>query len=361
VIVFMTGAAGAAGASVLDRLCGEPSVERVYALAHRSPLAGHPKVRAVPGSITAGTSLGMDDAFTREVVTDTTAILHAAADTRFDAPLPTLRSTNVHGTANLIRLAHRLPRLDRVLVLSTVYVAGRRTGRIRESELSDEAGFVNGYEQSKYEMEEQLVHAGRELPLAIGRLGTIVGDSRDGRVGRPAAFHHALRLYYQSLAPMLPGEPDSPVDVIASDYAADALVTLLCREFRPGARWHVCAGDDAPGLNELLDLTIAAFLASRPAWRRRAIARPAIVSLAAFERFADSVEELQDATLAAATRVVRPFAPQLAFPKRFDDAAAQAGLAAHGLVRPAFREYFPRVVDHLINAHWACPPREASA
>jgi nucleoside-diphosphate-sugar epimerase len=353
VVVFMTGASGAAGRAILDRLCDEPLVERVYALVHRSglPSAGA-KVRAVRGTISAGATLGLDPQTARLVTAEATAVLHAAADTRFDAPIEILRAVNVEGTLRVLDWARQAAGLDRVLVLSTVYVAGRRTGRITEDDLIHDAGFVNHYERSKYEMEEALADC-RDVPVAVARLSTIVGDSRDGRVARSAAFHHALRLYYQSLAPMLPGTPDSPVDLIPLDYAADAVVTLLCREYRAGARWHVCAGDDAPCLDELLDLAIEAFLASRPAWRRRAIARPAIVPLSAFDRFADSVEELRDTALSAATRSVRPFAPQLAYPKWFDETAARGCLAAHGIVPAPFREYFPRVVDHLIRTHWS--------
>jgi hypothetical protein len=115
----------------------------------------------------------------------------------------------------------------------------------------------------------------------------------------------------------------------------------------------VCAADDAPEIGRLLDLAIDAFHACRPAWRRRAIAKPAIVPLATFERFADTVEELDDATLSAATRLVRPFAPQLAFPKRFDDTAAREILDAHGVGRPPFQSYFRRVVQYLIEAQWS--------
>lgn len=352
-VVFMTGPSGAAGRAILDRLCGEPRVERVYALVHRSPLpSGGAKVRAVQGAISAGATLGLDPETARLVTTETTAVLHAAADTRFDAPFEVLRSVNVDGTSRVLDWARQAPGLDRVLVLSTVYVAGRRTGRIAEDDLAHAAGFVNDYERSKYDMEVALAGC-RDVPVAVARLSTIVGDSRDGRVTRTAAFHHALRLYYQSLAPMLPGTPDSRVDLIPLDYAADAVVTMLCREYRAGSRWHVCAGDHAPRLDELLDLTIEAFLASRPAWRRRAIARPAIVPLSAFDRFADSVEELHDTALSAATRSVRPFAPQLAYPKCFDDTGTRACLTPHGIAPAPFREYFPRVVDHLIRTHWS--------
>ena len=351
-VVFLTGATGVIGRELLARLIDRPEVERLYALVRRAGLT-HPSRKVIPveGDITAGGSLGMTDAALREVAGVTT-VLHAAADTRFDAPATELRDANVVGTRNVVEFGRRLRQLERVCVLSTVYVAGRRQGRILETDLVHDAGFVNAYERSKYEMEAQLQEDQHTLPIAVARLSTVIGDSSNGQVGSQAAFHHALRLYYQSLAPMLPGVAENRVDLIPTDYAAAAVTALLCTEFQPGTTWHVCAADEAPQLGELLDLSIDAFHACRPAWRRRAIAKPAIVPLATFDRFADTVEELQDATLSAATRVVRPFAPQLAFPKLFDDTVARRSLDAHGIVRPHFPTYFRRVVRHLVEVHW---------
>jgi nucleoside-diphosphate-sugar epimerase len=352
-VLFLTGASGAVGQQLLARLVVRPDVERVYALVHETPVpTSSPKVVTLEGSITAGDTLGMTSG-ALTALKGVTGVIHAAADTRFDAREAELHDTNVNGTQYVLQFARRLPQLDRVCVLSTVYVAGRRRGRIHESELEHDAGFVNAYERSKYEMEAMIEERGHGLPVAVARLSTVIGDSRDGHVGSQAAFHHALRLYYQSLAPMLPGVADSPVDLIPTDYAAAAVTTLACDGFRPYATWHVCAAEDAPEIDHLLDLAIEAFHACRPAWRRRAIAKPAIVPLATFERFADTVDELADATLSAATRLVRPFAPQLAFPKQFDETAARAILEARGVVRPPFHSYFRRVVQHLIEAHWS--------
>jgi nucleoside-diphosphate-sugar epimerase len=352
-VILITGASGVVGREILARLVARADVARVYALVRHTPARPLPRgVIPVDGSITAGESLGLTAAARRHLA-DVTAVIHAAADTRFDGPAAELNETNIDGTNNVLAFARTLGQLDRVCALSTVYVAGRRSGRILESELSHDAGFVNAYERSKYEMEVQLQNQRRTLPIAVARLSTVIGDSRDGHVGSQSAFHHALRLYYHSLAPMLPGIPGSPVDVIPTDYAADAIVTLACDEFRPGATWHICAAGEAPEIEQLLDAAIEAFHACRPAWRRRAIAKPAIVPLATFERFADTVEELRDTTLTSATRLVRPFAPQLAFPKRFDDSDTSPCLRAHGLACPPFGSYFRRIVQHLIDAHWS--------
>src|ERR1700732_4694965 len=80
-------------------------------------------------------------------------IIHAAATTRFDLSLADARKANVLATKHLVRFAGRCRHLARFALLSTVFVSGRRQGRILESERVHTAGFVNTYEQSKYEAE----------------------------------------------------------------------------------------------------------------------------------------------------------------------------------------------------------------
>jgi hypothetical protein len=100
----------------------------------------------------------------------------------------------------------------------------------------------------------------------------------------------------------------------------------------------------------LLDLTTASFLAHRPAWRRRAIDRPALVNLETFDLFRRSVDQVGDSGLRASMAVVSQFAPQLAFPKRFDDRRCQAALAGAGIERPPIRELWQNVVRWLVQA-----------
>src|SRR6185436_15394546 len=89
----------------------------------------------------------------RARVEQVTAIIHAAAVTRFDQSAATANRNNVTGTANLIRLARTCPRIDRIAVLSTAHVAGRRRGAIAEDDLQIDGGFHNEYEHSKAQAE----------------------------------------------------------------------------------------------------------------------------------------------------------------------------------------------------------------
>jgi nucleoside-diphosphate-sugar epimerase len=193
----------------------------------------------------------------------------------------------------------------------------------------------------------------RELPVAIYRLSTVIGDSRTGAVFGLNAIHHALRLFYQGLAPMVPGDESHQVDLVSVDYVAAAAAWLFRHRFEPGRTYHLCSGPERSGpLDELIDAVVEAFHRFRPEWRRRGIEKPAIVNLATYELFARSVEETGNEVLLRATRAVQSFAYQLAYPKTFDTARTEAALEGSGLRPPPVLELIPRVVHACIETDW---------
>ena len=340
--LLVTGATGRLGGRLLEALAERGGFSRIFALSRR-PEAGPSPARAefVRGDVT--------EAIPPELAGEVTAILHAAADTRFSAPLEMARAVNVEGTRNTLAFAARCPRLERFGFVSTVHVAGRRTGAILENELEHETGFVNAYEQSKYEAEQLVREHMGSLPIMVCRLSTVLGDARTGEVAGIGAVHQAVRFFFHSLAPMIPGEADSPVDLISSEYAVAAVSTLFEERFEAGRSFQVCAGEDALPLGELLELTRESFLCYRPAWRKRAIEMPAIVDLPTFELFVRSVEEVGATGLRQCVNAIKHFVPQMAYPKRFDDRDCLRALAPTGVVRPPLRDFYPLVVKHLIE------------
>jgi nucleoside-diphosphate-sugar epimerase len=359
-MILVTGGTGTLGRALVARFARSASASVAVLTRGTAQPAGAaamlPGVRALVGDVRQGSSLGLaraDLAAIRESVTD---VVHCAADTTFNRPLADARATNVEGTVAVLAFARECPRLERVACFSTVYVAGRMTGCFTEQDTGGADGFVNSYEQSKAEMESVVREAMRELPVAIYRLSTIIGDSRTGEVSGVNAIHHALRLLYQGLAPMVPGRESSLVDLIPVDYAADASHWLFEHAFAPGT-YHLCAGAArAATLGALLDATMAAFERYRPAWRKRSIARPAIVGLETYELFVRSVEEAGNQVLLQATRAVQAFAYQLAFPKVFDARRAEAALAPAGIVVPNVMDYYERVVRWCIETNWGAQP-----
>lgn len=356
--ILITGGTGMFGRHLLPRLCAQERVEKVFVPVHRAaPPISHTKIEMVSGDITRP-GLGLDSASAQAVRSQVTTIIHGAAETAFSSKLEVARAINLKGTQNALQLAAQCRRLRALCHLSSVYVAGKRTGTIRENELAHTSGFVNAYEQSKYEAEQLLESQSQRLPISIVRLSTILGSAQDGAVSKLGAIHHALRFYFHGLAPLVPGTPSSPVDLIANEYATESVVALALQTFTPGATWHVCGGRDALGLDELLDLTLLFFHEYRPAWRKRAIEKPTIVDLETFELFVRSIEQLGESTLQESVAVFKHFAPQLAYPKEFNDAATRSRLQSVGVLRPKIRDYYPGIVRFLLVNNWqpACEP-----
>jgi nucleoside-diphosphate-sugar epimerase len=353
--LLVTGGTGTLGRELVRRLAAGPSAPRVIVLS-RSARDSDPRlpagVRVVRGDLAAG-ALGLSPATRDELSAEVTDILHCAADTRFTLPLEEARAANVGGTLALLDFAAGCRSLERVGCFSTVYVAGRRIGRIAESDLDDGgAGFANTYERSKHEMEREVRARMADLPIAVYRASTLIGDSRTGAVTGPNAFHHALRLLYHGLAPMVPGRPENPVDVVAVDYVADAACWLFERRFEPGRTYHLCSGPAASTLAELIDATMETFIRMRPEWRRRHVEKPAIVDPDTYRLFVRSVEETGNEVLLRATRAVQSFADQLACPKTFDTRVAEAALDGSGLRPPRVLDFLQEVVSSCLETDW---------
>jgi nucleoside-diphosphate-sugar epimerase len=226
-----------------------------------------------------------------------------------------------------------------------------------ESEYGDAGhGFVNSYEQSKAEMEDLIRDAMRHAPLILVRLSTVVGDSVTGRVSGFNTIHHAIRLLYNGLAPMIPGDPTEPVDIVSSDFIADATLHLIEHAPRPGV-FHLAAGEKSSStLDELIGETVVALTRFRPEWRKRAVEKPLIVDLDTYELFVRSVEETGNAVLKGATRSIRTFAYQLAHPKVFVTERATATLAASGISPRPSLDFYPRVVKYCLESNWGTRP-----
>jgi nucleoside-diphosphate-sugar epimerase len=353
--ILVTGGTGTLGRELVARFRRAGTADVVVLTRGVLParLDESARVHGVIGDVRAGSTLGLPDADRAALALQVTDIVHAAADTTFNRPLEEARASNVDGTRAVLAFSRTCPRLQRIACFSTVYVAGRRTGCFGEHDIGGADGFINTYEQSKAEMEVVTRDAMRELPIALYRLSTIIGDSQSGAVTGFNAIHHALRLLYQGLAPMVPGSEGTLVDLIPVNFAADAAFHLIEHAFTPGATYHLAAGaTHSATLGGLLDATMAGFERHRPAWRKRSIARPAIVDLPTYELFVRSVEEAGNQVLLQATRAVQAFAYQLAYPKVFDARVAESVLECAGITVPNVIDYYDRVVRWCIETNW---------
>jgi long-chain acyl-CoA synthetase len=205
----------------------------------------------------------MSDATRDELTASISAVVHCAASVSFALPLQDARRINVGGTREILRLAAEARdygSLDRVVHVSTAYVAGERSGRVRERQGDVGQDFRNTYERTKLEA-EQLVHDSG-LPAAIVRPSVIVGDSTTGWTPCFNVIYWPLQAFARGLFDQIPGEADAPIDIVPIDTVADALLELVRGPVRCGP-FHVVAGDEA-ATNGVLATMAAEFFDSEP-------------------------------------------------------------------------------------------------
>jgi nucleoside-diphosphate-sugar epimerase len=359
--VLVTGASGLVGSRVVERLLTWDDAVHVFVLARRPAAwpalaarlgAAAARVTPIAGDVTRG-DLGMDAATRQRVAAAVHAVVHCAADTTFSRPLEQARAVNTIGTRNLLEAIGDW-RIERLVHVSTAFVAGARTGSIREDELDGTAGFVNGYEQSKHDAE--VLVRGSGVPFVVLRPSTIVCDDGSGRVTQYNAVHRALRVFSGGLASLMPGAEDTPVDLVTTDYVVAGVIEIGLGAHAEGGTYHLCAGRGALALGELLDRAHAVW--SRDAqWRRRGIMRPALTDLATYRVFEQSVEETGDVRLATITRSLSHFVPQLALPKQFDTTQADAAL---GRSAAPVRSYWDALLEQLVATRWGSYTRSAA-
>ncbi|WP_162907821.1 SDR family oxidoreductase [Allorhizocola rhizosphaerae] len=264
-----------------------------------------------------------------------TRIIHAAAVIRFDVDRDTARRVNVAGTARVREFAERCERLERFVLLSTLYSAGRRQGDVREVR-HDDAGFVNHYEWSKWAAEECVLEP-PGLPVTVVRLPTVISED-DGTVGQYNAFHHTIRLYYSGLLTLLPGDPATPLSLATAGFTVDAVTALLDAE--PGI-YQACSGPVS--LGTAVDTAFSVF--ERDAdFMRRMLPRPVPCDQASFHDMVSAARALRGGPLQPALASVAPFAEQLYLSKSFRTERLRAAW-------PGYRTADPVALVESVCAH----------
>ncbi len=295
--------------------------------------------------------LGISKEEHTKITKEVTFIIHSAASTRFDLSLDDARRINVEGTKNMIQFALDCSQLQKFGFLSTVYVSGKRTGVILEKDINHDAGFVNTYEQSKYEAEHLFQDV--SFPTAIYRLSTVVGDSNTGRVIHYTAPHQTLRIMYLGLASMIPGTPEYSVDLISSDYSAQIIVMLFQEHFSSGQIFHIVSGKKhSYTLQKLIDESFAYLAHFNPEWGMRHYPKPIIASEKAFNLFIESIEQANNPLMRGVLLAIKHFAHQLYYPKEFDTVLLRTCLNDYESGLPEIGKYYPKVVEYCLKTHW---------
>lgn len=187
-------------------------------------------------------------------------VVHCAASIAFTLPLAEARDINVSGTARVVGLCHRLPSLERLVHVSTAYVAGRSSGIFGEDDHDVGQTFRNTYEQTKWEAESLVREAG--LPSAIVRPSIVVGESDSGWTPAFNVVYWPLQAFARGILDKIAADPEGVVDLVAVDRVVDVLEAALL-DPDAGGTYHAVAGERAPCVAQLVEQACAAF--ERPA------------------------------------------------------------------------------------------------
>jgi nucleoside-diphosphate-sugar epimerase len=351
--LFITGATGLVGEGALHQMLrNDPGLE-AFALVrselrwrHVARRLGSLVSRVVPvlGDVTQS-GMGLEPLVRQRVERETSVVVHAAADTSFSRSLDRARFVNTLGTYQVAEVASECRQLERFVYVSTAFVAGRATGTILELDNGCVSGWVNAYEQSKYEAESTL--RASALPWTIVRPSTIVCRGPEGDIPQINAVHRALRIYHRGLAAMIPGDRENPLDVITSTYVVDGIARLAQDERALRRTVHLCSGRGALTLGELVDTAYEVW-AESPEWRKRGVERAIITDPATYSLFERAVMETGDVRLRAVLSSLSHFIPQLALPKVFDTTLAERLCGSP----PVVTSYWKPMLRALIASSW---------
>ena len=184
----------------------------------------------IEGDITLP-NLGIENSECDLVLSRIHVVWHLAAIYDLAVPREIAWKVNVHGTDFVNEFVKTIPNLRRYMYFSTAYVAGRRTGKLLETELIRPDSFKNYYEETKFEAELLVDKLKSDVPLTIIRPGIVRGHSETGETIKfdgPYFFMNLIdNLKWLPFIPFV-GSKTSEMNVVPIDYIFKAC-SYLCQ------------------------------------------------------------------------------------------------------------------------------------
>ena len=291
---------------------------------------------------------GLDPVAYKSLAAGITRVIHSAATVRFDHTLEEARAINVEGTRRVLDFAAAAPHLRSVAYVGTAYVAGERTGLIREDELAVGQGYRNTYEQTKAEAEALVRSRFQSIPGVILRPSIIVGDSQTGATSSFKMMYWPLKIYARGLWRTVPGYSDAILDIVPVDYVATAVAHLAFDPAALGATVHLCAGPRSSATIQQIAQRAAEYFNAPEA------------------RYVDpkfffaAIRPLLFATLWGKKRRVlrdgRAYRDYFTMRMQFDTTNADRLLGSAGIYPPPVLDYLDRLFHYCVASEWGRKP-----
>ncbi|MDX6445573.1 MAG: hypothetical protein QOH71_2647 [Blastocatellia bacterium] len=257
--VFVTGFPGFIATRLVARLAAEGAkfillTQRAFLATARAEAkriaqetgADVNRFQIVTGDITQ-TNLGLSEADMEQARRETTTVFHLAAIYDLEVAEDKATLVNVAGTRNVNNFVRSIQSLKRYHYVSTCYVAGKREGLIRETELQHQAGFRNHYEETKYAAEMTVAALKPELPITIHRPAVVCGDSHTGETAKYDGIYyliHYLRKWPAGLTLLNIGNSAVRLNLVPIDFVIEGMAALAKDDRAIGAT--VQLADPAP-------------------------------------------------------------------------------------------------------------------
>jgi thioester reductase-like protein len=164
---------------------------------------------------------------------ESTVIFHLAALYDLAVARAPAERVNVTGTRNVNEFAKTVRKLRHYHYVSTCYVAGKRRGRIRETELMHAAGFRNYYEETKYLAERVVATLMGDLPITIHRPSVVCGDSVSGETTKFDGVYYLIRYLLKSpglFSILNIGNREVKLNLVPVDFVVESLAALALAE-----------------------------------------------------------------------------------------------------------------------------------
>ena len=310
----------------------EQAIEQIEEIAEltNTPLEAY---AIIEGDITAQ-DLGISPDDLETVRYETTDVFHLAAVYDLAVSRDTAFKVNLDGTKNVNSFVGSLKNLRRYNYISTCYVAGKRGGRILETQLEHSDGFRNYYEETKYLAEIEVEQLKAKFPVTIYRPSVVVGDSESGETAKYDGIYYLIQ--YLRKAPMLlrvvnVGNDQVRLNLVPVDFVVEA-IAALARDKKAIGKTVAIADPEPLTTAELFDA-----IAKDMTGRKSEFGPP--VKLA--EWF------LNTRISPPLTGLPHAGVPYFFISQTYDTAVADELLKKHGIACPRFGDYVGNLLDFV--------------
>ncbi len=233
--IFITGATGFLGGYLLKELLDQTTAE-IYCLiraendakAYARLSNTNKRIHIISGDL-AKTHFGLDKNKWEELTEKIDTIYHCAAWVNIVQPYEAMRSSNISGTLEVLRLACTGQRkhIHYASTLSVFVATDKNTGTAMEADKLQNTKYVyGGYAQTKWAAEYMLLQVPENVcTITNYRFGLITGDTKTGKAPQNDLFGMFIK-GIKSLGVMPKIAPKIAVDITPIDYASKAMAHL---------------------------------------------------------------------------------------------------------------------------------------